>query len=365
MFNSVLGCDSIVMTTIQVLPLYELNDTLYFCQGSEIVLPDGTILENITTNTNYPISYFSQTGCDSVVIFNLQILPTYAISNTVQHCTGLTYTFPDNSSWIVIHDTTQTSYFTTLSGCDSILITTIQSSDIFQSEIYDTICYGLDYTFADGSTSTNIIKDMDHVSNLLSQTGCDSTIITHLTVLPIENTQFTYLPEEPTIETDRLTFFPIDSSLIDFNWQVFNDDELLYSWTDTVLDISLNQLPSSAFSVCLSSDNEYHCISQTCVELSPTGNLYIYVPNAFSPNRDTKNDSFAPVISGKPFMDYEFIIYNRWGEIVFYSDQYPESWDGTYQGEMSPLGVYTYTLYLKEVGNVTDYRYRGHVTIVR
>jgi gliding motility-associated-like protein len=365
-FSTQFGCDSLVTTFVNVLPTYMNIDTLYFCQGQEIILPNGQLITTVTPDMNFAFSYSSVLGCDSIHIYQIIIHPTSSLSNVIQVCRGYNYTFPDNTTWLVQYDTTQISNLTSLFGCDSIISTSIEIFEGYQGEIFDTICSGLDYTFVDGSTAYSNIKDITYFSNFSSQLGCDSTIITHLTILPNENTQFIYLPEQPTIENDWVSFFPLDSALGDFNWNVYNlDNQLLYSWYDTVLELTMNQLSFSTFTVCLSSNNEFNCASETCVDLVLSGELYIYVPNAFSPNRDAQNDFFAPIITGKAFMNYEFIIFNRWGEIVFYSNQYSESWDGTFKGEMAPLGTYTYTLYLKEVGNVTDYRYRGHVTIVR
>jgi gliding motility-associated-like protein len=56
-----------------------------------------------------------------------------------------------------------------------------------------------------------------------------------------------------------------------------------------------------------------------------------FIPNAFSPNRDSKNDIFKPIITGT-ISDYEFSIYNRWGQLVFKSIDKNNGWDGTLKG---------------------------------
>ena len=63
------------------------------------------------------------------------------------------------------------------------------------------------------------------------------------------------------------------------------------------------------------------------------------VPNAFTPNGDNLNDGFG-IISPSTLPVFELYIFNRWGQIIFStSDQY-ELWDGKYNGELSPQGVY-------------------------
>lgn len=69
----------------------------------------------------------------------------------------------------------------------------------------------------------------------------------------------------------------------------------------------------------------------------------IYVPNAFTPhNQDTHNDQFGPI--GINILEQTFTIYDRWGKMVFTSDQVGAMWDGTFEGKPCPEGVYTYTL---------------------
>lgn len=66
----------------------------------------------------------------------------------------------------------------------------------------------------------------------------------------------------------------------------------------------------------------------------------LYFPNAFTPDGDGLNDIFIPV--GANVTTYEITIFNRWGEIIFQSNNLDSGWDGIYQGRKSPPGAYTY-----------------------
>jgi gliding motility-associated-like protein len=68
---------------------------------------------------------------------------------------------------------------------------------------------------------------------------------------------------------------------------------------------------------------------------------YLWVPNAFTPDGDGTNDFFA--FQGAP-APVKLSIYDRWGTRVFYSPNYQNDWDGTYQGQPLPGGVYTYLI---------------------
>ncbi len=89
----------------------------------------------------------------------------------------------------------------------------------------------------------------------------------------------------------------------------------------------------------------------------------IYIPNVFSPNADGINDVFRPFIEAV-FTDYQFVIFDRWGDWVYESDTYGESWDGMFRNEPLPPGVYTYALHFR-LNNGGVKHFRGDVTIVR
>jgi len=91
--------------------------------------------------------------------------------------------------------------------------------------------------------------------------------------------------------------------------------------------------------------------------------LYLYMPTAFTPNKDHHNDIFKPLFSGH-IADYRLSIYNRWGKLIFSSTNLSAGWDGTVQGIEQPLGTYvwicSYSLYRKPFRTE-----KGTVTLVR
>ncbi len=82
------------------------------------------------------------------------------------------------------------------------------------------------------------------------------------------------------------------------------------------------------------------------------------IPNAFTPNGDSTNDSFLPI--GDTIESYNLTIYNRWGQEIF-SDTKP--WDGQLGGKDAPCDVYIYRLNMQICGN--DQSYLGEVTLIR
>ncbi|GAB2533590.1 gliding motility-associated C-terminal domain-containing protein [Spirosoma aerophilum] len=87
----------------------------------------------------------------------------------------------------------------------------------------------------------------------------------------------------------------------------------------------------------------------------------LFIPSAFSPNADGLNDAWViPNISA--FSQAEVSIYNRWGELVFFSKGYAQPWDGTYKQNVVQTGVYTYQIRAGHGSLVTTYR--GQLTVI-
>lgn len=89
----------------------------------------------------------------------------------------------------------------------------------------------------------------------------------------------------------------------------------------------------------------------------------VTIPSAFTPNGDGKNDIFYPVTFGIEEL-VRFIIYDRWGNLVFESFDIDAGWDGTYKGEIMPGNqVFVYRVIAKRY-NGDEHQYLGRVTLV-
>lgn len=88
----------------------------------------------------------------------------------------------------------------------------------------------------------------------------------------------------------------------------------------------------------------------------------IFVPNAFTPNNDGKNDVL--MIYGTDIKSVKFSVYDQWGELQFQSTSQSSGWDGTYKGRAQPVGVYVY--YLEAVMNDNNqFKKKGTITLLR
>lgn len=88
----------------------------------------------------------------------------------------------------------------------------------------------------------------------------------------------------------------------------------------------------------------------------------IYVPNAFTPNGDGKNDVLY--VRSETIKSLSFYIYSQWGEQIFYSNSVSVGWDGNYKGSRQPVGVYVY--YLKAImENGRELNKKGTITLIK
>lgn len=88
-----------------------------------------------------------------------------------------------------------------------------------------------------------------------------------------------------------------------------------------------------------------------------------WVPNAFTPNRDGKNDGWG--ISTAYVENIELKLFNRWGQMVWETSDKTSRWDGTYNGTEAPQDVYYYRLTWDGYSNDKKFEKTGRVTLIR
>lgn len=91
--------------------------------------------------------------------------------------------------------------------------------------------------------------------------------------------------------------------------------------------------------------NNYDCTTQDSARVIEHCPATIFVPNTFTPNGDGVNDFFLPV--GKSIASMRLMIFDRWGELLFETEQLDTGWDGTYQGEYVKNDMYVWRIEYK------------------
>lgn len=103
-------------------------------------------------------------------------------------------------------------------------------------------------------------------------------------------------------------------------------------------------------------DSAYSNIA--CIPLTPS----CYIPNAFTP--EGLNPVFRPILQFEEPATYSLQVFNRWGQEVYFSEDAAAGWNGNYNGNKAPAGIYAYRLIFKGK-NLKEYRKTGTITLLR
>lgn len=95
-------------------------------------------------------------------------------------------------------------------------------------------------------------------------------------------------------------------------------------------------------------------------DLTPA--LSVYIPNTFTPNGDGINDTFG--VKGQEIGQFQLMVYNRWGELIFVSSDPNVQWDGKFKGHDVQEGTYAYR-YIAMGVNKGEKEIAGTVTLIR
>ena len=131
------------------------------------------------------------------------------------------------------------------------------------------------------------------------------------------------------------------------------------SWSNGAKGAFVSIPDSGTYHVLINTENG--CIQKDTFYVKSKCAPFLYVPTAFSPNDDSYNDTFF--VANREIYDVEFVIYNRWNQVVFSTTDLSKGWDGTLNGKECESGRYFYRIYYKTdvsaAGSLTPrYQYR-------
>jgi gliding motility-associated-like protein len=222
----------------------------------------------------------------------------------------------------------------------------------------------------DGAPATQLVP-MDYVVGdvvlieyLYNGNGCDVRIEKEVDI--VQGTA--YIPTEDDLQVCPPTAqgYPLEALTVAQQQAGYS-----YEWTSTVPAINgqktrvvyIKEDQSGTHSVLIR-DGGNCPVDEKIFNIKIKCNTAFFIPTAFTPNGDTKNEMLQ--IFGADFTKLRFVMFNRWGEVVFTARSKKEGWDGTVNGKPAPAGVYTWTATYESVlqpGKVIEQR--GSVTLIR
>ena len=140
-------------------------------------------------------------------------------------------------------------------------------------------------------------------------------------------------------------------------------DGFRYSWNAVIQDKEIVVKQPGTYTVDVST----YCgtISDTIIVHKKIDDCecFVYTPNAFTPNNDNANDQFG--IKSNCDIKGTIRIFNRWGGVVYYSDNITNGWNGKLGNDIQPSGLYVYHLHYEYVNRPGTFTKKGSFTLIR
>jgi len=251
-----------------------------------------------------------------------------------------------------------------VNGCrsyDTLTVPNVYSKPVVILSKDSTICSGAgqqltpgtgfaSYLWSTGSNANTITINNagNYWVSIVDNNGCkgsDSTKIT--TILPAP---FGFLPSDTfvcnymTIQVKPLSAF----------------NSYLWSTGSSANNIIVGQ--ANTYWLQVKDNND--CIGRDSIVISPKQCLEgFYIPTAFTPGKDGKNDLFYPLLFGN-VVKYKFSIYNRWGQKVFETTTLQRGWDGTLAGTTTDTNVFVWICTYQFAGQPLETK-KGTVVLIR
>lgn len=386
------GCgtarDSIVVTIVP--DTFDLGPDLFHCLGdsSLIVAPlnyqsytwsNGNIGPQVWLQHggNYAVSVVDGYGCintDSVLV-SLYLPDTTLLMSQI--CSDSSVLF---NGQLLTSTGVYSQHFQNLSGCDSLVILSLQVNPIPIVTAIDTfICLGECVELSALGAQYYVWQD---AAVFGPQNTVCPTISSSYSVQGVSALGCTSLPVSAQVNVEA--FIPPDFSLDPLQLELSNPTLTIsnnitpnqtYQWVingESFVNNSAEftwELPmvEGIFIIELTTINNLGCSQTISRTVEITNTVSCYIPNSFTPDGEEENSTFYPVFTpGFKPVNYLFAIYNRWGEIVFESYDPDYGWDGYLPGGIEcPVGVYTYILrYGGQDDNQWEHIY-GFVNLIR
>jgi gliding motility-associated-like protein len=164
------------------------------------------------------------------------------------------------------------------------------------------------------------------------------------------------------------TISPLSASILYGDTvQLIASGAKFYSWSPTTYlssptSDSTKAFPKESTAYCVVATDENDCTDTLCMNVEVRYCEDFYIPNAFTPNHDGLNDNF--LIKGSCVSQYSIKIANRWGNVIYASQNDRGHWDGTYKNVDQDSGTYYYVAKI-DFTNGTQVMLKGDVIIIR
>ncbi len=366
------GCLGSITKNVVVHPMPAAQfNKINVCDGS--LVPFNDLSSILITDTIQ--SWAWNFGDGSPVFNNQDTSHLYAAGGaySVQLLVVSNFGCKDSISKTVIVNPNPAVNFTVsdTSGCETLCVS-------FQnlSSITSGVNAAVSWNFGSGTGSSNsqnpeycYSNDSVYAANffnvsltVVSDSGCISTLSknNYITVYPNPNAVFSVQPETASISDPVISITDLSAGADFWNWNFGDGSDTAYA----INQLTHTYADTGTYQITLITTTQFNCVDTAYHTIIIEPEFLFYIPNTFSPNDDGINETF----SGKGIFisKYEMMIFDRWGNLIFYTDDINRPWDGSsnHGTEISQQDVYIYSI------KITDYKkrkhnYKGIVTLVK
>ncbi|MGM0477841.1 MAG: PKD domain-containing protein [Bacteroidota bacterium] len=348
------GCTATdqVDVTAHPLPDVEAGNDLTICEGESAVLSgsgantytwDNGVTDGVSfipaSTTTYTVTGTSIEGCTDTDQVTIEVVPLPTVDfqgQNLEGCAPVTATFSNTSAGPDVSCVWNFGDGNTSSGCTDVTNT------------YDTPgCYdvSLEVTDANGCSSSLTFDD-------------------YVCADGYPDASFSFSPETLTNIDTEVEFTNTSVGAQNFEWD-FGDNQS----STNINPVHIYPNAADEYEVELVAINNDGCADTAYAVITIREELIFYVPNTFTPDKDDFNEVFQPVFtSGFDPFDFKLLIFNRWGEVIFESNDAEVGWDGTYGKSSQRIvkdGTYVWKIIYKTEGIDERQTVVGHVNVLK
>jgi hypothetical protein len=372
-------------------PIVKLGNDTMACAGYQIILnattPGATYLwQDSSTNPTFTAMFsgifvvkVSIGGCSAsdTVVINFTPSPLLEIGGDTSLCEGQSLVLDattSNATYLWQNGSTSPMFTVTQPGFYKVSVTTVcgtasDSLDVLYNPIPQ-VNIGDDTLLCQGESlllnafTNDAIYTWDDNSGLPVRTVTTAGV--YWVEVQVDNCSArdsikVVIQEKPVVSLGNDMKLCLDETVV-LNAATPNG---VYQWQDNSIGSSFTVTEKGNYWVVVNVNN---CIGSDTVFVDyyeQTCNCKMFVPNAFSPNRDGNNDEFKFVVNESNIELKEFLVFNRWGGIAFKSQNINDSWDGKTKGEEAEIGTYYYQIRYRCVFTGEEFFVKGDVTLLR
>jgi gliding motility-associated-like protein len=232
---------------------------------------------------------------------------------------------------------------------------------------------GWTWNFGDPNSSSNAasVSNPSHLYSgpglydvslsVLTADGCvtDTTLSQYIEVFPLPNAIFDLNPTVTNLLNASINFTDLSQGQIaNWSWN-FGD-----GGTSSIQNPTHLYTDTGTYTIYLLVTTVHGCTDETARQVTIEPDFMFYVPNAFTPNDNGRNDGFRGYGEGVDWDTYQMSIFDRWGELIYYTEDINDPWRGIYKGAEVEMGVYVWKIKLKDWKG-EEHQYFGHVSLIR